>query len=574
MTPSAAEAKIPLGEDGPAGKTSDAKLRIGLLVDSPFASKYAHELATWAHGRGDICISHLIVQGGPPAAKSRLARLVRLFRTHGVRRAVGQLSFRLLTELESLALRRRSLHGDHLDWFDLRPYVPGSLDVQPLISASGVVYRYRGEDIRTIRSLDLDLLIRCGSGIQRGEILSACRFGMLSFHHGDNRINRGGPAGFWEVYFRQDSTGFVIQQLTEELDGGNVLFRGSFATQHYYLLNQASLCKRSNHYLKELLRDVARVRRLPEPEAPTPYFERLFAIPSLGQQCIYSARLLLRLVKRLRFALFGGDGRRWRVAYAKSDWKNLVMRRARLIENPPGRFLADPFVMRENGVDCCFVEDFDLRSRQARISAYRLGDDGAERLGDALVEPFHMSFPFVFRFNSKIYMCPESCRIGEIRLYECVSFPLTWKLSRVIMSGLSAADTMIFEHGGAWWLFTNIEPVAGGDHCSQLSIFHADSPLSQTWIAHPKNPIFVDSTKARNAGIVFDDGSIYRVAQRQGFDLYGKGFSINRIVTLSATEYVEEEICSVEPNFFATSRATHHLHSNGHVTVFDTIASG
>jgi hypothetical protein len=550
-----------------------APLRVGLIVDSPLASKYVHELAAWAHSRGDVCISHLIVQGHPAAQKSRLAKLIGLVRRLGMRKAVRQLSFRQLTALESLVLRRSNLHADHLRSFDLTPYVPNSLSVRPIISASGFVYRYRDEDIQAIRRLDLDLLIRCGSGILRGEILSVCRFGILSFHHADNRINRGGPAGFWEVYFRQDSTGFVIQQLTEELDGGHVLFRGCFATKYYYLLNQASLLKRSNHYLKELLRAVARDRRLPEPEAPVPYFNQLFTVPDVVQQCVYLARLLPQVLARVRLALIGDDGRHWRVAYAKGDWRNLVMRRARLIENPTGRFLADPFVIRENGVDVCFVEDCDLRGQRGHISAYRLGDGGAERIGDAIVEPFHVSFPFVFRFDSKIYMCPETSEIGEIRLYECVSFPLTWKLSRVIMSGVAAADPMIFEHGGVWWLFANIEPVAGGDYGSELSIFRAESPLSQTWVPHPKNPIFVDSTRARNGGILFEGGSVYRVTQRQGFDRYGKGFSINRIVTLSATEYVEENVCSVEPNFLQTSRGAHHLYSNGHVTVFDVFGS-
>lgn len=555
--------------DNPTGGSSGAQLRVGIIVDSPLASKYVHELAAWAHGRSDICISHLIVQGHPVAQKGRLAKLIGLFRRLGVGKALAALSFRLLTDLESLVLRRGKLHADHLQSFDLTPYVPNLLNVQPIISASGFVYRYRDDDIQAIRRLDLDLLIRGGSGILRGEILSVCRLGILSFHHGDNRINRGGPAGFWEVYFRQDSTGFVIQQLTEELDGGNVLFRGCFATKYYYLLNQASLLKRSNHYLKELLRSVARDRRLPAPEAPMPYFNRLFTVPDPAQQCVYLARLLPQVLRRLRRALIGDDGGHWRVAYAKGDWRNLVMRRARLIDNPSGRFLADPFVIREDGVDICFVEDCDLRGQRGRISAYRLGDDGAVGLGDAVVEPFHLSFPFVFRFDSKIYMCPETSEIGEIRLYECVSFPLTWRLSRVIMSGVAAADPMIFEHGGVWWLFANIEPVAGGDHGSELSIFRADSPLSEAWAPHPKNPILVDSTCARNGGILFRDGSIYRVAQRQGFDRYGKGLSINRIVTLSATEYVEENVCSVEPNFFATSRGAHHLHSNGHVTVFD-----
>jgi len=560
-------------EDTQPGEASGAQLRVGLIVDAPLTSKYVHDLAAWAHGRSDICISHLIVQSRPVVRAGRLAKLIGLFRRFGVRRAVRELSFRVLSGLESRVLRRSSLHADHLQSFDLTPCVPNSVKVQPIISPSGFVYRYADEDIRAIRRLDLDLLIRCSSGVLRGEILTACRFGILSFHHADNRINRGGPAGFWEVYFRQDSTGFVIQQLTEELDGGNVLFRGCFATKYYYLLNQASLLKRSNHYLKELLRDIARHRRLPRAEAPTPYVDRLFSVPDLAQQCVYLARLLPRILRRALVGLIGRERRRWRVAYAAGDWRGLVMRRARLIENPPDRFLADPFVMRENGVDCCFVEDCDVRGRRGHIAAYRLGDGGAERLGDALGETFHVSFPFVFRFDSKIYMCPETSEIREIRLYECVSFPLTWKLVRVIMSGVAAADPMIFEHGGAWWLFANTEPVVGGDYGSELSIFRADSPLSQSWMPHPKNPIFVDSTRARNGGLLFHDGSIFRVAQRQGFDRYGKGFSINRIVTLNATEYVEENVCSLEPKFLATIRGAHHLHSNGDVTVFDLFAS-
>src|SRR5262249_31739040 len=160
-------------------------------------------------------------------------------------------------------LRRSKVHRDHLQSLDVSGLVTDSLRVEPIVSRSGFVFRYRDEDIRAIKSLNLDVLLRFGSGILHGEILSASRFGILSFHHGDNRINRGGPAGFWEVYFRQDATGFVIQQLTEEVDAGNVLFRGCFATKYYYLLNQASVSKRSNFYLKTLLKDVAREGRLP-----------------------------------------------------------------------------------------------------------------------------------------------------------------------------------------------------------------------------------------------------------------------------------------------------------------------
>ena len=51
-----------------------------------------------------------------------------------------------------------------------------------------------------------------------------CASGVWSYHHGDNRVNRGGPAGFWEVFEQWDVTGSILQVLSEELDAGKTLF--------------------------------------------------------------------------------------------------------------------------------------------------------------------------------------------------------------------------------------------------------------------------------------------------------------------------------------------------------------
>ena len=47
------------------------------------------------------------------------------------------------------------------------------------------------------------------------------------------------------------------------------------------------------------------------------------------------------------------------------------------------------------------------------------------------------------------------------------------------MSDVAAVDKYIFEYDEIWWLFTNIEPVPGGDYCSQLSIFYSDPLCGQ-----------------------------------------------------------------------------------------------
>ena len=202
---------------------------------------------------------------------------------------------------------------------------------------------------------------------------------------------------------------------------------------------------------------------------------------------------------------------------------------------------------------------------------YKLFEKGSERIGKAIVEPFHMSYPYIFEYQSKYYMCPETCQNKDIRLYECESFPYKWKLKKIIMSNVSAVDTTIFKKDSNWWLFTNIDPNNMGDNCTELFIYYSDNPLTDNWIPHKKNPVFIDSVKARMGGILFDQNIIYRVSQQQGFNTYGKSASINQIIDLSAENYEEEMLCKIEPNFFDNLYGTHHIHSNGEITVFDYV---
>ena len=51
--------------------------------------------------------------------------------------------------------------------------------------------------------------------------------------------------------------------LAEELDGGDVLFRGAFPTLPYFTLNNAALLARSNTYLKRLLAQISQTGSLP-----------------------------------------------------------------------------------------------------------------------------------------------------------------------------------------------------------------------------------------------------------------------------------------------------------------------
>ena len=88
-----------------------------------------------------------------------------------------------------------------------------------------------------------------GGGILKGDILNVAKNGIISFHHGDNDYNRGGPPGFWEVYYKIPKTGFIIQRLNENLDAGNVLFKGYFETKLFYYQNKQSIYKKSAKFI-------------------------------------------------------------------------------------------------------------------------------------------------------------------------------------------------------------------------------------------------------------------------------------------------------------------------------------
>jgi len=553
------------------GKTNkQTELKIGLIADDIFVSKYHFQLVENAKKIDSVAITHLITQKTNRVEKSILSRAFKLLFKFKISILLQRTLFLLIRIVENFLLRRGQ-YFDHFRKISLEELVPNIVSVEPLISKSGLVYRYSVENIDKIKSLNLDVLIMFGSGILKGDLLSSSKYGVISFHHGDSRFNRGSPAGFWEVYSKKPTTGFVIQRLTEELDGGDVLFRGHFLTQYYYYLNQAVLYHRSNHYMLKLLSDLAMTRTLPPIMDPEIYFNQLFRLPTPFQLFKYAANFVYRFTaKQISRKIFKFDNR-WELAFSRVDWQDLVMWRSTRIKNPRNHFLADPFLINENGEDFCFVEDFDYTKNKGCIAVYQLEEQSTRRLGEAIVEPFHLSFPYLFRYNGKLFMCPETYKNNDIRVYECVDFPLKWKLSNVLMRDIAAADTMIFEKDEKWWMFTNIDPTESGDLCYELDIFYSDNPLSTNWTPHPKNPIYCDASMARNGGLLYKNNSIYRVSQQHGFDQYGTGFTINKICILNTKDYSEEKITAIEPNFFKHIQGCHHIDSKNNLTVFDYV---
>lgn len=106
-----------------------------------------------------------------------------------------------------------------------------------------------------------------------------------------------------------------------------------------------------------------------------------------------------------------------------------------LFKIEPIIFLADPFLFSYNGRLYLFYERQDRWYGIGHI-CMRFTNDmqvWSDEI-DVLKEAFHLSFPYVFEDNGKVYMLPEAGYSGTIRLYEACNDNLSkWKLSKVII---------------------------------------------------------------------------------------------------------------------------------------------
>ena len=432
--------------------------------------------------------------------------------------------------------------------------------------------RFADDEVAKVRALDLQLLVRGTlEGEFAGGILGAAQAGILSLDYRERGWRSGWPPGLREVRSRMPATGFAVLLFTPAASGGTVVLRTDTATQRSFAENRASLYAVSWAFLAQAIGTFARTGAFRRPAETSPSLPA--AAPGPGAALAYACRTLSLYSALAARRLILGKRRRWSVAFARAPWNALSRSGATVVRNPEGRFLADPFVVTKQGRSVIFVEDYAFERGRGAISAVVLDDAGGYAiLPDIVAEPFHLSFPFLFDFAGDLYMVPESHEARSIRLYRCARFPDVWEFMHELMADVRAADTMVLRHAGRWWLLANIAPPGCDAFDAQLCAFSADTPLSRDWTPHPGNPVVLSCATSRNGGFVRDeDGAILRVRQRPAFGEYGESMSLARIVRLDETAYDEEFRQTLLPDFLPGVKGTHHMHSDGTVTVFDFV---
>ena len=204
-------------------------------------------------------------------------------------------------------------------------------------------------------------------------------------------------------------------------------------------------------------------------------------------------------------------------------------------------YVADPFMVIKNEKYYMFFEVFNWETYQGDI-AYAESTDGVnwEYQKIAIDETFHLSYPYIFKWDDAYYLIPESHEDLSVRLYKCLSFPGKWEYVGNLISGYHYIDPSIFMYNDKWWLFVS---TPGNDI---LNLYYSNNLLGE-WKPHPMNPIVkFDSNIARPGGrvITYND-RLYRLTQDDCPD-YGLQVFAFEITELTENSYAEK-IASKKP---------------------------
>ena len=420
---------------------------------------------------------------------------------------------------------------------------------------------FSAADLAAIGAFDLDVLVRFGFGIIRGEILDLPRYGVWSYHHGDEQRYRGSAPCFWELHHGEATVGAVLQRLTESLDAGVVLHRGTFpivahsytSTRDGVLFGAAPWLARCARALAHGLLDLsasgsdtrAPLRRNPSNATMTAFLARQ-ALRCVG----HAAELLLRQP-------------RWEVG-------TIPQAPAQLLTDTPGpvtwarprilssSYLADPFPLDTGAL----VECFDHRTGRGEIRRLARGPEGW-RLSPWLDVEGHSSYPAMVEHQGVRYATPQISASPGVRLFADDGHG--WKDHGQIVEGIDVRDPTLVRWEERWYLFATDRRFGAN---VSLRCWVADR-IDGPWRSHLLNPVKSDVRSARPAGTPFiHDGSLFRPAQDCS-RRYGGALVLNRVERLSDREFEESVVRVLGPLDDSHRAGFHTLASDGRVTWVD-----
>lgn len=532
------------------GKTS---LRFGVMVDDMTLQRWQAETIKKLTDSGMQLL--LIIKNEESAPKKGLFRKIK---EYPFRRMFFQVWNHRLFKPECKAMVDLSAYCE-LEKIEVLNCQPQHQGISTIIS---------NNDIETIRNQELDFILRFGFNILSGEILTVAKYGIWSFHHDDEMVYRGAPPGFWEFMHDDPVNGIILQKLTESLDKGVILKKVFYPTiLHSYKAHLNQLYFESESLPLEVCNEIIRTGGVFEYESKST--APVYRAPKNGKMLKY---WLLCPIRRLRFHLhdlFRQED--WDVAYAEIPLREFIkdpksyesdfvwFRRSHL-----NTYYADPFVISTAKDTYIFFESYNYKKGKGSICV-ALKSEKFKKHHEALYEPFHLSYPFVFQYNGTVYCLPEANESNRLTLYRFNEKELILEKDSVLMENIRAIDPTLYFKDGKWNLFLGLQKY------SNIKLFrYLSNDLRGPYETYYNNPIKTDCQNARMAGAFFTDGDTLIRPGQESIRYYGTAVRLNEVQVLSDDYYSESQIIRIEPfNECHFKHGLHTLNGNETMTVID-----
>lgn len=418
-----------------------------------------------------------------------------------------------------------------------------STDTQLLkckVTKKGLFSEYFNEDdLQKIKELNCDFILRFGYGIIRGEILDIPKYGIWSYHHGNEQKFRGGPPAYWEIRNREHSTGSILQKLNEKLDAGQVLLRRSFQTQFHSFKEMRGrlLGENTDMPLLAIRKYILNGEKLPDAEQTN---AKVCKLPSSLAVFFFLWRLFINRIFFHYHRLFRYE--KWGIIkskitdiqdISKDNLINYLWNGKSIFPKDENHFYADVFAV---GKELIF-ENFSYKEGYACIS--KMDENGS--ISILLDQKRHLSYPFVFQDDSKIWIIPEDAGSGQLSAYKYENEKLS---DPMILIDKPLIDASILKYEERYYIFAGI---SGDLPNEKLHVFYANK-FEGPYFDHLLNPVVVNPEASRSGGNILKIKNEWVRPAQVSLRYYGEYLQFNRILKLSPEEFEEEKFFDLKPS--------------------------
>lgn len=266
----------------------------------------------------------------------------------------------------------------------------------------------------------------------------------------------------------------------------------------------------------------------------------------------------------------------WRCAIVHAPFSDIVTRNTLegagitwLPDHGKKHFFADPFGIWHDNFLYLFVESYDYHTAKGEIDVL-VYDESFTLIEHKTVlkEPWHLSYPQVFRHEKNFYMLPEGYKSGRLSLYRAVDFPYKWERCHRFDFPIGAIDATPLYYKGRWWLFWT-PPNPKAYRQSALHIALAEE-LTGAWC--DMGCVWVDRSGARPGGSPLVQGDTIILPVQDCSKTYGGGLQTLSITGLGRGKpHIENKGGFPLPKSIVGSHSDgmHTLSAAGKVTLVD-----